>query len=236
MVIALCGQKGGSGKSTVALAIAAELQSRGKRVLLVDADPQGTARTWGDVAAEAGHAAPTVVAMGAKMHLPGQLDAVGRAYDVIVIDCPPRHSDVQRSALMVADLAVLPCRPSPADAWAMTETVEMVTEAMTLRPALQAFGLITQQRRAAIGETAREALAQLGIPVLKVELGLRAVHSEAMAVGIGVTKHDPDSLAAQEVRALVDEVLHHVGRSNGKAKTRTGAAKTPTPAGRSTGD
>lgn len=62
--------------------------ARGHRVLLVDADPQGSARTWADVAAEAGHATPTVIAMGAQMHKPGQLDEIVGTYDVTVIDCP----------------------------------------------------------------------------------------------------------------------------------------------------
>jgi chromosome partitioning protein len=68
---AFAGQKGGAGKSTMAIAVAAELMARGSKVLLVDADPQGTATTWTEVAAEAGHATPTLVAMGANMHRPG---------------------------------------------------------------------------------------------------------------------------------------------------------------------
>ncbi len=208
MLIALCGQKGGSGKTTVAISVAAELLARGHRVLLVDADPQGTARTWADVAAEARRPTPTVVAMGAKMHLPGQLDTLAGSYDFTVIDCPPRHGDVQRSALMIADLAVIPCGPAAFDVWAMTEPVEIIREARKLRPDLRVAALVTRRvARAAIGAAARQAIEALGLEVLRSELGFRIAYQEAPAAGLGVAQYAPRSAAALEVRSLVDELL-----------------------------
>lgn len=220
MLIALCGQKGGSGKTTAAIAVAAELLARGKRVLLVDADPQGTARTWADVAAEAGRPVPTVVVMGAKMHLPGQLDALAANYDFTVIDCPPRHGDVQRSALMIADLAILPCGPAAVDVWAMTEPVEIIGEARKIRPDLRVFALVTRKvSRAAIGAAARGNLGSLGLPVLKTELGFRIAYQEAPAAGLGIAQYAPRSAAAIEVRALVNELLEELARDK-KTKHR----------------
>ena len=218
MLIALWGQKGGSGKTTAAIAIAAELLARGKRVLLVDADPQGTARTWADVAAEAKRPTPTVVAMGAKMHLPGQLDALAGSYDFTVIDCPPRHGDVQRSALMIADLAILPCGPAAVDVWAMTEPVEIIREARKLRQDLRVFALVTRRvSRAAIGAAARQALEALGLAVLRSELGFRIAYQEAPAAGLGIAQYAPRSSAALEVRSLVDELLEELAHGK-KAK------------------
>lgn len=206
-IVALTGQKGGVGKSTTAVSLAVAAFARGLRVLLVDADPQGTARTWGDVAAEQGHAAPTVVAMGASMHRPDQLPALAEAYDFVVIDAPPRHGDVQRSALMVADLAVLPCGPSAADAWALASTLELVAEARTLRPTLAACVLVTRkQGRTALGKAARAVLASTGLPVLATELGYRIAYQEALAAGLGVTSFSPRDPAAKEIQALLDEV------------------------------
>lgn len=208
MILALAGQKGGSGKTTVALAVAAELFNLGAKVLLVDADPQGSARTWGAVMAEAGKEGPTIVGMGADLYKPGQLPTLAKGFDQVVIDCPPRSGDTQRAALMVADLAVLPCGPSAVDAWALAESVELVNAAQQLRPELQGAVLITRKvARTAIGAGAREALAGCGLPVLEAELGFRVAYQEAPAAGLGVTQYAPQDAAAEEVRALVSELL-----------------------------
>jgi chromosome partitioning protein len=207
MIIALTGQKGGIGKSTTAVCLAALGVERGMRVLLVDADPQGTARTWGEVANEAGLPTPTVVAMGATMHKPGQLPSIAASYDLTVIDCPPRHGDIQRSALMIADVAVLPCGPSAADAWALTGAIDVVNEARTLRDQLRACILITRkQGRTALGKGARDVLESSGLPVLATELGYRIAYQEALAVGRGVTTYAPRDRAASELQSLFDEL------------------------------
>jgi chromosome partitioning protein len=78
------------GKSTVATCLAWHAASQGQRVPLVDADPQATARTWADVGQEAGHAMPTVVAMGATLHRPSQLPRVAPSFDLMVIDAARR--------------------------------------------------------------------------------------------------------------------------------------------------
>ena len=207
MIIAFAGQKGGSGKTTTAIAVVSEWHRRGLRALLVDADPQGSSRTWGDVAAEAGHSAPTVVAMGAGLHRPDQLPALAKNYDVVAIDCPPRHGEIQRAALMVADLVVLPCGPTGIDAWALGATLDLISEARTVRPTLQAVVLITRKmQRTALGKGARETLASSGLPVLSTELGYRVTFQEAPTAGLGVTTYATESQAADEVRALVEEL------------------------------
>jgi len=207
MIIALTGQKGGAGKSTTAIGLAVAAVERAHRVLLVDADPQGTARTWGEGAAEIGHPTPTIIAMGATMHGPDQLPTLARPYDLTIIDCPPRHGDIQRSALMVADIAVLPCGPSAADAWALTATLDVIGEARTLREHLKACVLITRkQGRTALGKGARDVLAASGLPVLSTELGFRVAYQEAIAAGRGPTTFSPRDAAASEIRNLLDEL------------------------------
>jgi chromosome partitioning protein len=207
MIIAVAGQKGGAGKSTIAISLAAEGMARGKSVLLVDADPQGTARTWGDVAAEAGHKTPTVIAMGATMHKPGQISKAREGYDLVLIDCPPRHGEIQRSALMAADLVVLPSGQSAADAWALTTSLELVTEAKTVREDLNAVIVLNKvMPRTALGKGAREVLTESGLPIARTELRHRVSYQEAIGAGQGVTAFDRGE-AALEIQKLFDELL-----------------------------
>ncbi len=208
MIIALTGQKGGVGKSTTAISLAVRAVEDEKRVLLVDADPQGTSRTWSCVATEAGQPTPTVVAMGANMHRAGQLASIAAGFDMTFIDCPPRHGDIQRAALMVADIAVLPCGPSAADAWALAEALDVVREAMTFRDKLQACILITRkQGRTQLAKGARGVLESSGFPVLETELAYRVAYQEALAGGFGVTTFAPRDAAAEEVRNLYSELV-----------------------------
>lgn len=210
MIIAVAGQKGGAGKTTVAVAVAVELAARGRKVLLIDLDPQGTVRTWGGVAAEAGAPrTPTVAALGAGLHL--HLPPLAAAHDVTVVDCPPRHGELQRAALMVADLAVLPCGPSAFDVWALTESVDLVREAQALRPRLDAAVLVTRKTATTLGAGVRRALEELGLPVLDTALASRVAYQEAPALGLGPTTYAPSSPAAAEVRRLVTELEKRLG-------------------------
>jgi chromosome partitioning protein len=217
-IIAIAGQKGGTGKSTIAICLASELLARGLRVLLVDADPQRSAATWRAVAQEYQRASPTLLILGAQMHTSGQLDAVAGAYDITIIDCPPAHSDIQRSALMAADLALLPCGPSAVEAWAVKASVELAHDARRVRRGrLRVAAVITKRKtNTDIGKGAREVLTATGVEVLASELGDRVSYQEAPAAGVGVAQYLPTSDGADEVRALTDEVLAHLGVNHGK--------------------
>lgn len=208
MIIALAGQKGGAGKSTLAVCLAVEALTRGRRVLLVDADPQGTARTWAEVAAESEHPTPTTITMGASMHRDGQLRALAAGYDLTLIDCPPRHGEIQRAALMVADRVLIPCGPSAPDVWSLGDTVALLDDARAVRPALEALVVLTKvQPRTAIGAGASSAVAGAGLPVAEARCGFRVAYQEALVFGRGVTTHDPSGVAAREVRRLFDELF-----------------------------
>ncbi len=230
MIAALVGQKGGTGKSTTTICLAAEAGERGKRVLIVDADPQGTARTWAELATEtAGRSLwmPTTIALGEAMHRPDQLPRLSESFDHVFVDCPPRHGGIQRSALMVASVAVLPCGPSAADAWALASSIELVQEAMTMRPDLKACVVITRRKsRTALGKGAREMLEAGGLPVLTAELGDRVSYQEAIAAGLGVSRYAPKDAATTEIKALLDELLTFAGEAYGNQETTSAAKKT----------
>lgn len=205
LIVAIAGQKGGAGKSTLAVNLAAEWNARGLRVLLVDADPQGTASTWADVAAEAKRPAPAVVAVGENLRR--DVPRLAEAADVVVLDVPGRSGGArQAGALMVADVVVLPCGPSAPDVWALGGSVEVVREVMALRPELRACVVLNRADRSAMSKQARGAVDGLGLPVLSQSLGARVAFSEALAAGQGVTAYAPGTVAANELRRLVDEL------------------------------
>ena len=119
-IIVVVNQKGGAGKTTVSMQLAGTLGRRGHKVLVIDADPQATATRWAASAAE-GQAFPASLsglsAAGGKVHREAQKYVEDYAF--IVIDCPPAaDSAVPQSALMIADLALVPVIPSPLDLWA----------------------------------------------------------------------------------------------------------------------
>jgi chromosome partitioning protein len=207
MRIALLSQKGGSGKSSLSTFIACELQqAHNARVLLVDADPQRSVVTWAEVASEQGYATPVVVGMGSDLHR--QIPGMEESFDHIIIDTPGRSGTIMRAALMAADLALVPCSPSPVEPWALADTLEVIREGQTLRPELAVALLINRrQSRTGLATTVREALEQTGFPVLETEIGFRVAYQEAMGAGQGVTQYAPRDAAAREIRDLVCEIL-----------------------------
>jgi chromosome partitioning protein len=224
-VIAIAGQKGGTGKTTVAIALAAEWMHRGQRVLLVDADPQLTARTWSEVASEQQRPCPTTVHMGANLWQPDQLPRLAANFDMVLIDTPPRLGEVQRAALMISDMVLLPCGPSTHDTWALAASLELINQARSLRPEMQAAVLLTRKvASTVIGREAREVLTSTGLPVLATELGYRTDYQEASAAGMGASTYHSSSPAAAEVRSLVDELEVITGRRvETRARKRTEA-------------
>lgn len=204
-IIAIAGQKGGAGKSTLAIHLAAEWHARGKRVVLVDGDPQGTATTWADVATEAGHSAPVVVAMGDSLRR--DVPKLAESADVVVLDLPGRAVGSRAAGgLLVAHVAVLPCGPSPADLWALAGSVDVVREVRELRPDLVAVVALNRADRSAMTKATIEGLEGVGLPVLEHHLGARVAFAEAMAAGQGVTTYASGSVAANELRRLADEL------------------------------
>lgn len=213
MILAWAGQKGGAGKSTLAIATAAELHRLGYRTLLIDADPQGTSTTWGNVAAEVAEdepnfTFPTVISMGEN--LKEQVPGLAKNYDFTVIDCPGRIDKAQRAALTIADIALIPVTPDTSDVWALSGSIELIEHAKDFRDDLKCFLVLNKiHASTAEAETARETFLPAGIPIFDAQLGQRVTFTRFASVGLGVVDYEPGKKAARETKALVQEILGH---------------------------
>ncbi len=207
MIVALLNQKGGVGKTTLALHLAGEWASRDQRVMLIDADPQGSSLDWSEARAREGLPRRFAVIGLARDTLHREAPELARGADHVVIDGPPRVAGLMRSALLAADLVLIPVQPSPFDGWASAEMLALLREARMFRPSLVArFVLNRCGARTIIARETAKALAEHDPPVLASAIGQRVGFADAAQSGRLISELDGQCAGTREIAALCAEV------------------------------
>lgn len=222
--VAIVSQKGGAGKTTLAIHLAAAASAAGHLAAILDTDPQATASRWGEWRAGAD---PDVIDCGAPTLLARKLQQLDEAgAGLVVIDTPPHADIMAREACKLADLILVPCRPQAFDLAAIETTAGLVTA--TGKPAFVVFvggpprAPATYKEAAELIEGTND-LPGFGIAVAPAMLAQRAVYHHSTALGKVAAEVEPNGRAAEEVAALWAWTSERVNMSAG-AKRRQGRA------------
>jgi chromosome partitioning protein len=203
-VIALVGNKGGAGKTTLAVNLAVGM-GRQQSVAMIDADPQGSALQWRSIAGDA--SAPHVAA--AEEDLQRQAFDLLQDYHNVVIDCPPSvHAPQTAAVLGFGDLALIPVQPSPMDLWANVHVEQSIADAHEINSSLRTLLVINQlEPRTTLSRLVRDALSEIPFPVADTAVRRRAIYRASALQGKSVFdmgRRGAD--AAAEIDQLIQEV------------------------------
>jgi len=203
-IISVLNPKGGCGKTTVSTNLARALHERDLSVLLVDSDPQGSARDW--------HAAneenPIELIALDRPNNVKTLTSMATNYDYVIIDGAAKLEDMIAACIKVSDFVLIPVQPSPYDIWAASDLVDFIKARQEVTDGIPLAGFVISRmvEGTRLGGDVREALDEYALPVCETAITQRQVYPQTASEGL--TVYDADNVKAKvETTALTDEIL-----------------------------
>jgi chromosome partitioning protein len=203
-IITIAQQKGGAGKTTLAVHLAVAWCLKGKSVALVDIDPQGSLSRWYALRREnyGNTAVHPEVRTITGWRVSNEVARLSETHDVVVIDSPPHTQTEAKIAIRSATCVIVPVQPSPMDLWATEPTIKLTRDEKV--PALMVMNRVPA--RSVLIDEIKAGLAVLNIPVAATQIGNRIQFASALLKGRGIGEIAPKSPAAEEINQLADEI------------------------------
>ena len=207
MIVALLNQQDAVGKTTLALHLAGVWTCHGHRVVVIDADPDGYALEWSELRAREALAREFIVAALARHTLHRELPSLARDADRVIVDGPSHIEAITRSALLAADIALVPAPPPPFQGSPFAETLQLANQMMIVRPQLRIRLVLNRcSVHANVTRDIAQTLADYDPPELTSAIAERAVLAQAMESDRLVFELPHSTAAVHEIAALADEV------------------------------
>lgn len=203
-IITVAQQKGGSGKTTVAVTLATAFLAAGKSVALIDTDPQGSLGKWFMMRIENfGENEKLRFSTASAWGISYELRSLRETVDIIIVDTPPKADNDLRPALREADLILVPLSASHVDVWATQDVLDLAARAN------KSASIVLNKTRSGtrLGAEVANAVLEFDADVIKATLGNRVAFAEALGRGLGVVEVKRNGAASLEARALADEVM-----------------------------
>lgn len=208
IVLAVLNQKGGAGKTTLATNLAHSFIKSQKKTLLVDSDPQGSARDWNELSN------PSIVPVVGldRETLAKDLEAIWTGYDIVIIDGAPQIAKMSIAAVKIADLVLIPVQPSPYDIWACADLVDIIRarQEVTEGKPKAAFVISRFIRNTKLSREVYEALKEYDLPILKSITTQRVLYPTSASEGKTVLCGEESNPAAQEIISIRQEIMEMV--------------------------
>lgn len=203
-IISILNPKGGSGKTTLSTNLARSLHERGSSVLIVDSDPQGSARDWHAAAED--NPLP-LIALDRPNNMK-TLSSIAASYDYVIIDGAAKLENMMAAAIKVADIVLIPVQPSPYDIWAVSDLVDFIKarQEVTDGKPQASFVIARAIKRTKLGRETFEALGEYGLPVFEHGTMQRQIYPQTAADGLSVFD-SRNAEAIAEMSAFTDELL-----------------------------